>query len=80
MDEDFDKLLTIITVPILTELFILLVFLQSSDFGMFLNESHENSCCPLFSVEVKEFRCTFSLRLIDVIVKIRIGEINNHSD
>lgn len=69
-----------ISVPELTELFIFLIFLDESGFGMFLDKSKKDSGGPLFSMEIEELWGAFSLRLGYIIVILRIGESNNITD
>lgn len=72
VDQYLDEFLAIITIPIVAELFILLVLFQSCYFGMFLDESREDLSSPLLGVEVEELWCAFGLGLVDVVVELRV--------
>lgn len=70
VDQYLDEFLAIITIPIVAELFVLLVLFQSCYFGVFLDESREDFCSPFLGVEVEELRCAFGLGLVDVVVEL----------
>ena len=47
---------------------------------MFLDESEENSCSPFFRMEIEKFRGSFGLRLIDIIVELRVGKVDDEGN
>lgn len=80
MNQNLYEFLTKISVPKLAEFFVFLIFLNECCFGMFLDESQKNSCCPFLSVKIKEFRGSFRLWLTNVVIKLWIIETYNSSD
>lgn len=80
MDKDFDKFLSKIQVPVVAELFVLLIFFYESRFSVFLNESEEYSCGPFFSMEIEKLRGSFCFWLGNIFVKLRVLQIDDEGN
>lgn len=68
------------SIPKLTEFFILITFFDEYGFSMFLYKPVEDSRGPFFSMKIIEFRRPFSFRLTNMIIKQWIFQPHNHSN
>lgn len=76
-NKTFNKLLTEVSVPVLAELLVFLVFLDKGRFGVFLDKPEEDPRGPLFGVEVEKLGSTFGLRLTNIVVELGILQADN---